>query len=373
MGFEELAALKQQLSKQSQGKRETNDGASGAARATQSERKALAAAAANSAEQSRTTERRGQGGARPAQPGGQKRVQTPGQARPASGRGPRPDAARGEGASRPADGARRPPRRNGNPSQQRDAKPADGTTGAVSAEATQHAPRAGAGKRPPRERQPGVGHPTRPTRPERQVDPVVLTIGQLQKHFPLAFPKNPEPKKPLKLGISKDLAAQAETLALAEPAILEAIKVWCQGSRYWAAMSNGAARVDLNGEPDGIVTPEQAGHARYLAAAARRAKRQDKQPDGATADATAKAAAEPVPPTDDPASDASAQTPQTVDAPRTDATDATTAAAVLAVKDSPEASQTAAPSAVDTPTADAAEPAAAAEPSPPAPTTPSTH
>ena len=274
MGFEELAALKQQLSKQSQGKRETNDGASRNARATQSERKALAAAATNSAEQSRTTESRAQGAARPGQAGGQKRAQTPGQARPASGRGPRPD-----GASRSTDGARRTPRRNGNPSQPRDPKAADGAGGVanpVSADQGQQPSRSGAGKRPPRERQAGVGHPTRPARPERQVDPVVLTIGQLQKHFPLAFPKNPEPKKPLKLGISKDLAAQAETLSLTEPAILEAIKVWCQGSRYWAAMTNGAARVDLNGEADGTVTPEQAGHARYLAAAARRAKRQDK-------------------------------------------------------------------------------------------------
>ncbi|WP_052738395.1 ProQ/FinO family protein [Robbsia andropogonis] len=289
MGFEELAALKQQLSKQSRGKREGNSDTSRNVRATQPEREAPAAAAAHSAEQSRTTEPRAEGGARHAPHDGRKRA--PGQApRPTGSRGPRPEGARADGAPRQGDGARHGPRRNhGAPNRDMtcgEANSSNVTPAESKAGTGQFPARSGAGKRPARDRQPGVGHPTRPTtRPERQVDPVVLTIGQLQKHFPLAFPKNPEPKKPLKLGISKDLAAQAETLSLTEPAILEAIKVWCQGSRYWAAMTNGAARVGLDGQPDGTVTPEQAGHARYLAAAARRAKRQDKQPDATAASA----------------------------------------------------------------------------------------
>src|SRR5690606_21355537 len=80
---------------------------------------------------------------------------------------------------------------------------------------------------------------------ETPVDPVVITISRLQKKFPLAFPKKPAPKLPLKLGIHKDLYAQAETLKLTNAEIKEAVKTWCQGSRYWACMTEGAARLDL--------------------------------------------------------------------------------------------------------------------------------
>lgn len=101
--------------------------------------------------------------------------------------------------------------------------------------------------------------------PETPVDPVVITISRLQKQFPQAFPKKPAPKLPLKLGIHKDLYAQAEALKLTNAEIKEAVKTWCQGSRYWACMTEGAARLDLNGEPAGEVTAADAQHAKQLA------------------------------------------------------------------------------------------------------------
>lgn len=101
---------------------------------------------------------------------------------------------------------------------------------------------------------------------ENPVDPVVLTIGRLQKNFPKAFPKNPAPKLPLKIGIHQELLAKAKELGLEEAAITDAVKTWCRGTRYWASIVEGAPRVDLEGNPAGEVTARDAGQARSLEA-----------------------------------------------------------------------------------------------------------
>ena len=97
------------------------------------------------------------------------------------------------------------------------------------------------------------------------VDPVVRVIGKLQKRFPAAFPKNPAPKVPLKIGVLTDLLSHAEELALNEAQIREAVSTWCRGSRYWACLVDGAARVDLEGAPAGSVTARDAAFARRQA------------------------------------------------------------------------------------------------------------
>jgi ProP effector len=97
------------------------------------------------------------------------------------------------------------------------------------------------------------------------VDPVVRVIGKLQKRFPAAFPKNPAPKVPLKVGVLADLIAQASDLQLTEAEIREAVSTWCRGSRYWACLTDGAARVDLTGAPAGVVTARDAAFARNQA------------------------------------------------------------------------------------------------------------
>jgi ProP effector len=113
--------------------------------------------------------------------------------------------------------------------------------------------------------------PARPASPPRAsektppVDPVVRVIGKLQKRFPAAFPKNPAPKVPLKVGILADLIAQASDLQLTEAEIREAVSTWCRGSRYWACLTDGAARVDLSGAPAGTVTARDAAFARNQA------------------------------------------------------------------------------------------------------------
>lgn len=125
-------------------------------------------------------------------------------------------------------------------------------------------PSARSGGKPAQARKPSTRTGGKPAQ-EAPVDPVVITISRLQKQFPLAFPKKPAPKLPLKLGIHKDLYAQAESLKLTNAEIKEAVKTWCQGSRYWACMVEGAARLDLAGVPAGEVTATDATHAQQLA------------------------------------------------------------------------------------------------------------
>lgn len=112
------------------------------------------------------------------------------------------------------------------------------------------------------------GKPARAPATERRetpVDPVLIAISRLQRQFPKAFPKKPAPKVPLKLGVLEDLVQHAKTLQLSADEIKQAVKTWCDGRRYWDSMVEHAARVDLNGEPAGAVTANEAQHAKRMA------------------------------------------------------------------------------------------------------------
>ncbi|WP_338927064.1 ProQ/FinO family protein (plasmid) [Mycetohabitans endofungorum] len=112
----------------------------------------------------------------------------------------------------------------------------------------------------------GQGGQQRPVaQSNKPVDPVVEAIWRLQKHFPKSFPKKPEPKLPLKLGIHIDAMQHAKKLGLTEAQIKDAIATWCQGNRYWSCLVEHAARVDLQGNPVGEVSAPQAARARWLA------------------------------------------------------------------------------------------------------------
>jgi ProP effector len=96
----------------------------------------------------------------------------------------------------------------------------------------------------------------------KPVDPIVLIIRQLQKQFPNAFPKNPAPKVPLKLGIHNDLFGFSESLGISKVELQKTIKTWCSGNRYWACMVENADRYDLSGNTSGNVTQKEAVQAR---------------------------------------------------------------------------------------------------------------
>ncbi|WP_269502329.1 ProQ/FinO family protein [Burkholderia sp. IMCC1007] len=103
-----------------------------------------------------------------------------------------------------------------------------------------------------------------PAKPSTPVDPVIVAIGKLQRRFPRAFPKNPAPKVPLKVGIWEDLAREAEALGLSEGELRDAMSTWCRGNRYWSCLVEDAVRVDLQGAEAGRVTRDDAARARRL-------------------------------------------------------------------------------------------------------------
>ncbi|SDJ27862.1 ProP effector [Pseudomonas abietaniphila] len=133
-------------------------------------------------------------------------------------------------------------------------------------------------------------HPKRKSPPQvkpRNQDPAVEAIWPLQKHFPLAFPVNPAPKVPLKEGILKDAEQHLELLGLTSEQLKLGISTWCQGSRYWKCMMENAPRVDLNGQPVGIVTASQALHAKRQASRQRGQDRRNRVQPKAVAPAPA--------------------------------------------------------------------------------------
>lgn len=128
------------------------------------------------------------------------------------------------------------------------------------------------GDQPSRGAKPGAGAKTQhraksaSAKPAAPVDPVIVAIGKLQRKFPRAFPKNPAPKVPLKVGIWDDLAREAQAVGLNEAELREAMSTWCRGNRYWSCLVEDAVRVDLQGNEAGRVTHDDAARARRLKA-----------------------------------------------------------------------------------------------------------
>lgn len=109
------------------------------------------------------------------------------------------------------------------------------------------------------------------------VEPGVEAIWRLQRHFPLAFPKSPAAKVPLKQGILQDAQQHLELLGITAEQLKQAIATWCQGSRYWSCMVEDAPRLDLQGQVAGKVTAEQAVYARRQASRRQREQMREKR------------------------------------------------------------------------------------------------
>jgi sRNA-binding protein len=92
-------------------------------------------------------------------------------------------------------------------------------------------------------------------------------VDALVATFPAAFDRFD--RRPLKLGIAADLLARG----IAADIIRAALGSYCRSPAYLRRMQAGAARIDLDGNPAGVVTAEDAEHAaRKLAETAERAK-----------------------------------------------------------------------------------------------------
>lgn len=86
----------------------------------------------------------------------------------------------------------------------------------------------------------------------------------LARAFPACFnpQKSKAPKRPLKVGITADLIARGVTgedgQSLSRSRIERAVRDYCLGTKYRAALVSGAVRIDLDGNPAGTVTPDHA-------------------------------------------------------------------------------------------------------------------
>lgn len=115
------------------------------------------------------------------------------------------------------------------------------------------------------------------TKNTNPVDPVVLIIGKLQKLYPKAFPKNPAPKVPLKIGILEDLQLRSDEIGISKEDLQLAIKTWCKSSRYWQACKEGADRLDLEGNTAGAIGATGAAHAKGMVRKQAKAKQSLKE------------------------------------------------------------------------------------------------
>lgn len=100
-------------------------------------------------------------------------------------------------------------------------------------------------------------------------------MEELCELYPEAF--NPRHPKPLKIGIHEDLAQDGK---LSKTRIRRALNVYVRLRSYYACMTEGRDRVNIDGSANGSVTPEEAGHAKEKLDAIdkRRAERNKSKP-----------------------------------------------------------------------------------------------
>jgi sRNA-binding protein len=85
------------------------------------------------------------------------------------------------------------------------------------------------------------------------------TLACLANLFSQCFSLAGRDRKPLKVGISNDLLVAKTDLSNTE--LRRALAAYTNSIGYLSKMLEGAARIDLDGEPAGVVTAEEARHA----------------------------------------------------------------------------------------------------------------
>jgi sRNA-binding protein len=93
-------------------------------------------------------------------------------------------------------------------------------------------------------------------RPETKAE---ATRRSLAERFPNCFiPKKAE-KKPLAIGVIRQVFAAAPDLS--RRSIRLAMHDYTNGLKYWRNLSEGATRINLDGSPAGVVSGDHAEHA----------------------------------------------------------------------------------------------------------------
>jgi ProP effector len=87
------------------------------------------------------------------------------------------------------------------------------------------------------------------------------TIALLVATWPKAFSIEFAGRRPLKVGMGKDIA-EATKGAITPEELEAAMNLYCRHKSYLKKLREGAERVDLDGNPVGVVTAAQADYAR---------------------------------------------------------------------------------------------------------------
>lgn len=98
-------------------------------------------------------------------------------------------------------------------------------------------------------------------KPLRDYEDQILQIRTaLVMAYPNCFVAKGQPKRPLKIGITKDLLAEVRATypGLSVKMVKRFMTDYCRGNNYLKEMKPGAARVDLSGAFAGFVTKEAA-------------------------------------------------------------------------------------------------------------------
>ena len=86
---------------------------------------------------------------------------------------------------------------------------------------------------------------------------VAAAIALLAELYPKCFSIYEGRRRPLKIGIHKDILAAVDG-ALTPLELSNALRVYCANGAYLRSSREGAQRIDLDGNPAGIVVAEEA-------------------------------------------------------------------------------------------------------------------
>jgi len=107
-----------------------------------------------------------------------------------------------------------------------------------------------------------------PTARQRREQAIAATIALLAELYPKCFFVYQERRRPLKLKVHLDIQAALDG-AITPAELHQALGYYCSNPTYLDRTRAGASRLDLNGEPAGAVTADEAAHAKAMLAGIR--------------------------------------------------------------------------------------------------------
>src|SRR5262249_29794305 len=113
--------------------------------------------------------------------------------------------------------------------------------------------------------QPDNKTPTPPSTRQKREQAAAAAIALLAETFPNCFSIYEERRRPLKIGIDRDILTALDG-AITPAELHRALGAYCCNEAYLGRLRKGAWRLDLNGEPAGVVIDDEEAHAREMLA-----------------------------------------------------------------------------------------------------------